>query len=165
MSADEDTFQVSVLSYRFSTVSADGPGRAVRFAAHRQPLYWNFMYHLRIVLSVGGSVWCMALNLRCTGKINSVLENSKTQNAFLFPAYAIFSSRLPPNGEICKYATAPSTPTNLRDSLPIDMFPSAVWFGCWAADFEIFGETYELSCTIHYSRNTLPFAATCRLSC
>jgi hypothetical protein len=26
-----------------STVSADGPSRPVHFAAHRQPLCWNFM--------------------------------------------------------------------------------------------------------------------------
>jgi len=57
-----------------STVSADGPGRPLRFAAHSQPLCWNFMYHSRIVLSVGGSV-----------------ANSKTQNAFLFTVNAIFS--------------------------------------------------------------------------
>ena len=42
-----------------STVSADGPGRPLHFAVHRQPLCWNFMYHSRIVLSMGGSVWYM----------------------------------------------------------------------------------------------------------
>ena len=73
-----------------STVSDDGPGRPLRFAAHRQPLCWNFMYHSRIVLSVGGSVWYMIRNLRCTVTIDSVLANSKTQNAFLFTVNAIF---------------------------------------------------------------------------
>ena len=62
----------------------------VRFAAHRQPLCWNFMYHSRIVLSVGGSVWYMIRNLRCTVTIDSFLTNSKTQNAFLFTVNAIF---------------------------------------------------------------------------
>ena len=42
------------------------------------------MYHSRIVLSVGGSVWYMIGNVRCTVTIDSVLANSKTQNAFLF---------------------------------------------------------------------------------
>jgi len=32
-------------------------------------------------LSVGGSVWYMIRNLRCTVTIDSVLANSKTQNA------------------------------------------------------------------------------------
>ena len=50
----------------------------------------QFMYHSRIVLSVGGSVWYMIQNLHCTVTINSVLANSKTQNAFLFTVNAIF---------------------------------------------------------------------------
>ena len=48
------------------------------------------MYHSRIVLSVGGSVWYMIRNLRCTVTIDSVLANSKTRNAFLFTVNAIF---------------------------------------------------------------------------
>ena len=48
------------------------------------------MYHSRIVLSVGGSVWYMIRNLRCTVTIDSVLANSKTYNAFLFTVNAIF---------------------------------------------------------------------------
>ena len=110
-----------------STVSADGPGRPLRFAAHRQPLCWNFMYHSRIVLSVGGSVWYMIRNLRCTVTIDSVLANSKTQNAFLFTVNAIFRHDYP-------LAVEPaSTPrplvqkkeTTWRDSLSIDMLLSA----------------------------------------
>ena len=50
----------------------------------------EFMYHSRIVLSVGGSVWYMIRNLRCTATIDSVLVNSKAQNAFLFTVNAIF---------------------------------------------------------------------------
>ena len=50
----------------------------------------EFMYHSRIFLSVGGSVWSMIRNLRCTVTIDSVLANSKTQNAFLFTVNAIF---------------------------------------------------------------------------
>ena len=65
------------------------------FAAHRQPLCWNFMYHSRIVLSVGGCVWYMIRNLRCTVTIDSVLANSKTQNAFLFTVNAIFRHDYP----------------------------------------------------------------------
>jgi len=74
---------------------AIGPGRPLRFAAHRQPLCWNFMYHSRIVLSVGGSVRYMVRNLRCTVTIDSVLANSKTQNAFLFTVHAIFRHDYP----------------------------------------------------------------------
>ena len=50
----------------------------------------KFMYHSRIILSVGGSVWYIIRNLRCTVTIDSVLENSKTQNTFLFTVNAIF---------------------------------------------------------------------------
>ena len=50
----------------------------------------EFMYHSQIVLSVGGSVRYMIRNLRCTVTVDSVLANSKTQNAFLFTVNAIF---------------------------------------------------------------------------
>ena len=86
------------------------------------------MYHSQILLSVGGSVWYMIRNLRCTVTIDSVLANSKTQNAFLFTVNAIISSRLPPSGGTWKYAKAPSTKQTWRDSLPIDMLLSAVSF-------------------------------------
>ena len=45
---------------------------------------------------------------------------------FLIHCIRHFSSRLPPSGETCKYAKAPSTKKTLRDSLPIDMLLSAV---------------------------------------
>ena len=86
----------------------------------------EFMYHSRIVLSVGGSVWYMIRNLHCTVTIDSVLTNSKTQNAFLFTVNAIFLHDYP-------LAVEPgSTPRPLiqkktwRDSLPIDRLLSAV---------------------------------------
>ena len=86
----------------------------------------EFMYHSRLVLSVGGSLWYRIRNLRCTVTIDSVLANSKTQNAFLFTVNAIFPHNYP-------LAVEPgSTPRPLvqkkvgRDSLPIDMLPSAV---------------------------------------
>ena len=82
------------------------------------------MYHSRIVLSVGGSVWYMIRNLRCTVTIESVLANSKTQNAFLFTVNAIFRHDYPLAVE------SGSTPSPLvqknLDSLPIDMLLSAV---------------------------------------
>ena len=101
------------------------------------------MYHSRIVLSVGGSVWYTIRNLSCTVTIDSVLANSKTQNAFLFTVNAIFrQSRLPPT---CKYAKAPSTKKKTwRDSLPIDMLLSAVSVLVVAqSNSEIPGGTYE----------------------
>ena len=79
------------------------------------------MYHSRIVLSVGGSVWYMIRNLRYTVTIDSVLANSKIRNAFLFTVNAIFRHDYP-------LAVEPgSTPRPLvqkktwKDSLPIDM--------------------------------------------
>jgi len=123
-----------------STASADGPGRPLRFAAHRQPLCWNFIYHSRIVLSVGGSVWYMIRNFRCTVTIDSVFANSKTQNAFLFTVNAIFRNDYPLAVEPAstprplegkkrkkkkKKKPTPTT-TTWRDSLSIDMLLSAV---------------------------------------
>ena len=55
----------------------------------------EFMCHSRIVLSVGGSVWYMMQNLRCTVTIDSVLANSKTPNTFLFTVNAIFHHDYP----------------------------------------------------------------------
>ena len=55
----------------------------------------EFMYHSRIVLSVGGSVWYMIRNLHCTVTIDSVLANFKTHNAFLFTVNAIFRHDYP----------------------------------------------------------------------
>jgi len=84
------------------------------------------MYHLQIVLSVGGSVWHVVQDLSCTITFDSVLANSKTQNAFLFPVHAMFRHD-------CPLAVKPaSTPWHLvhkktwRDFLPIDMLLSAV---------------------------------------
>jgi len=53
------------------------------------------MYHSRIVLSVGGSVWYMIRNLRCTVTIESVVANSKAQNAVLLSVNAIFRHDYP----------------------------------------------------------------------
>jgi hypothetical protein len=103
---------LTTVSRTRSTISSDGPGRPVRFAAHRQPLCWNFMYHSRIVLSIRDSVWYMVQNHRCTVTTDSVLANSKTQR-FLIPCPRLVSSRLPPSGETCKYATAPIAQTYL----------------------------------------------------
>ena len=69
----------------------------------------EFMYHSRIVLSVGGSVCYMIRNLRCTVTIDSVLANSKTTERFLIHCERHFSSRLSPSGGTWKYAKAPST--------------------------------------------------------
>ena len=107
-----------------STVSADGPGRPLCFAAHRQPLCSNFMYHSRIVWSVGGSVWYMVRNLCCTVTVDSVLANSKTQKAFLFLVHAKFPHDCPLT---VKPARTPRRWVQTwRDSLPIFMLLSAV---------------------------------------
>ena len=65
-------------------------------------------------------------NIRCTVTIDSVLVNSKTQNAFLFTVHAMIRYD-------CLLAVKPaSTPwrlvhkTRRRDSLPTDMLRSAV---------------------------------------
>jgi hypothetical protein len=84
-------------------------------------------------LSVGGYGWYMVWNLCFAITINSVLANSKTQNAFLFPVHAVFCHN-------CPLAVKPvRTPQCLlhkkiwRDILPIDMLLSAVCLGCCTA--------------------------------
>ena len=106
----------------------DGPGRPLRFAAHRQPLCWNFMYHSRIVLSLGGSVRYMVRNLRYTVTIDSVLAISKTQNAFLFTVHAIFRHDYPLALEPASTPRPKVQNKTLRVSLPIDMLLSALSF-------------------------------------
>ena len=68
---------------------------ACSFRSAQATTLLEFMYHSRIVLSVGGSVWYMIRNVRCTVTIDSVLANSKTQNAFLFTVNAIFRHDYP----------------------------------------------------------------------
>ena len=85
------------------------------------------MYHSRIVLSVGGSVRYLVRNLRCTVTIDSVLANSKTQNAFLFTVHAIFRHDYPLAVEPTSTPRSLVQKKTLRDSLPIDMLLSAVY--------------------------------------
>ena len=104
----------------------DSLSRHVRFAAHRQPLCWNFMYHSRIVLSIGGPVWYMVRNVHCTVTIDSVLANSKTQNAFLSSVHAMFRHDCPLAVKPTSTPRRPLHKETWTDSLPIDMLPSAV---------------------------------------
>ena len=96
------------------------------------------MYHSRVVLSIGGSVWYMIRNLRCTVTTDSVLANSKTQNAFLFTVNAIFHHDYPlavepastPRPQVHKTKQQQNKTKQKknpwRDSLSIDMLLSAV---------------------------------------
>ena len=84
------------------------------------------MYHSRIVLSVGGSVWYMIRNLRCTVTVDSVLANSKTLNAFLFTVNAIFLHEYPLAVEPGSTPRSLVQKKNWGDSLPIDMLLSAM---------------------------------------
>jgi len=69
----------------------------------------------------------MVRNLRCTVTIDSVLANSKTQNAFLFTVHAIFRHDYPLAVEPAS-TPRPLVQKTLRDSLLIDMLLSAVSF-------------------------------------
>ena len=68
---------------------------ACSFRSAQAATLLEFIYHSRIVLSVGGSVWYMIRNLRYIVTIDSVLANAKTQNAFLFTLNAIFCHDYP----------------------------------------------------------------------
>ena len=70
-------------------------------------------------------MWYMIRNLRCTVTINSVLANSKRQNAFLFTVNAIFLHDYPLAVEPGS-TPRPPVQKSWRDSLPIDMLLSAV---------------------------------------
>ena len=86
------------------------------------------MFHSRTFLSVGGSVRYMVRNLRCTVTIDSVLANSKTQNAFLFTVHAIFRHDYPLAVEPASTSRSLVQKKTLRDSLPVDMLLSLLSF-------------------------------------
>ena len=69
----------------------------------------------------------MVRNLRCTITIDSVLANSKTENAFLFTVHAIFRHDYPLAVEPASTPRPPVQKKTLRDSLPIDMLLSATY--------------------------------------
>jgi hypothetical protein len=102
------------VSWTCLRVLIDGLSHPVRFAAHRQPFCWDFLYHSQTVLSVGGSVCYLFQNLYYTITIDSVLVNSKTQNAFLSLVLAHVLSWLPPSSEICKFTMVSIIHTNLE---------------------------------------------------
>ena len=71
-------------------------------------------------------MWYMIRNLRCTVTVDSVLANSKTQNAFLFTVNAIFFHDYPLAVEPGISPRPLEQKKSWRDSLPIDMLLSAV---------------------------------------
>ena len=101
---------------------------ACSFRSAQAATLLEFMYHSRIILSVGGSVWYMIRNLRCTVTIDSVLANSKRQNAFLFTVNAIFLHDYPLAVEPGSMPRPLVKKKTWRNSLPIDMLLSAVSF-------------------------------------
>jgi hypothetical protein len=76
-------------SMRYSSYSAV-IGRPLDFCLHRHPVSVNCLYHVRIVLSVGGSFAYFARNARCTVTTDLLVWYSNTQHDF-FPGAAIFS--------------------------------------------------------------------------
>ena len=142
---ERETLQVSVLPYRCSIcaplVTRQAPDKrfshtldslsrwartACSFRSAQAATLLEFHVPFTNCFVCSGSVWYMIRNLHCTVTIDSVLANSKTQNAFLFTMNVIFRHDYP-------LAVEPaSTPRPLvqkktwRDSLPIDMLLSAV---------------------------------------
>ena len=90
---------------------------ACSFRSAQAATLLEFMYHSRIVLSVGGSVWYMIRNHGCTVTIDSVLANFKTQNSFLFTVNAIFRHDYPLAVEPGSTPRPPSTKKKLREIL------------------------------------------------
>ena len=110
-----------------STVSADGPGRPVRFAAHRQPATL-LEFHVPFTNCFFCRWFCVVHDPKPPLHCHNWLSFGKFQDTerFLIHYERHFSSRLPHSGGNCKYAKASSTKKTWRDSLPIDMFLSAV---------------------------------------
>jgi hypothetical protein len=108
-----------------STVSGDDPGLPVLFAAHKQSVSSNFLYHSLIVLSVGGSVWYLARKPRCT----------------TFPHYCLL---------VVKWGTKPWHKTQV-ENLIIYSFHRHSLVPCarvclWATDLRNPGGNYETHC-------------------
>ena len=78
-----------------------GLGWPVRLPALRPPVCSKLLYHVRIGLSVGGSLWYCVWNRRWTITIDSHLANCSTQNSFSAPVTTIFH-QLPSSGKIYK---------------------------------------------------------------
>jgi hypothetical protein len=128
MPTEGKTLQGSVLSYRCSICpplvtyrapnrryshTLDSLGRwprpACSFRSAQAATLLEF-YVPRIVLSVGGSVWYMVRNLRAPPQLTRFWQIPRQR--FLILCTHHVSSRLPPSGETCKYATAASTHTH-----------------------------------------------------
>jgi hypothetical protein len=96
------------------------------FTAHRQPLSAGISCITQELLSIGGSVWYLVQNLCYTITTDSVLANSKTQNAFLSLDLAMFRHDCP---LAVKSASMPwylLPKQTWGDSLPTDILLSAV---------------------------------------
>jgi hypothetical protein len=65
-----------------------------RFAIHRYPSRWNFLYHCFVVFFTGGSFPNLVRKRRCTVTIDCFRAHSSTQNAFS-ARVAIFTQPAP----------------------------------------------------------------------
>jgi hypothetical protein len=117
------------------------------------------MYHSRIALCVGGSVWSVVRNIRCTVTIDSFLANSKTQKVFLFPVHAIFRHD-------CPLGVKPaSTLRRLVKKKKKERFSTYLYAplrrdhtGYCTADVGNPGGTYELPCVYIYIYDSVGIA-------
>jgi hypothetical protein len=128
------------VSCTHSTVSANGPGQAVRFAAHRQPLCWNFFVR---------RWFCVVLSPKPLLQHHNWLSFDKFLDTerFLILCPCHVSSWLPPSSETCKYTMVPITQTNLERYSTYCYAPfCCACLGCCTAKFGISGGTYELPC-------------------
>jgi hypothetical protein len=120
-----------------STVSADGPGRPVRFAAQRQlatlleflvPLT-NYFVRRWFCAVHGPKHPLHRHNWLSFGKF-------KDTGRFLIPCPRHLSSRLPHSGEICKYPTATNTLKKLESVFSYLYVPfCCVWLCYCLAEF------------------------------
>ena len=142
MSTEGETFQISVLPYRCSICwllrapdkrfshTLDSLGRWPQPASSfRSAQAVNLLeFHLPLTNCFVRSWFCAVHGPKRPLHRHNWLSFSKFQDTefFLIHCARHFSSWLPPSGGTCKYAKAPSTKKTLRDSLPIDMLPSAL---------------------------------------
>ena len=84
---------------------------------------FKILYHVRIGLYVGGSLWCFVRNGHWTITIDSHLANCSTQNTFSAPVNAIFH-QLPLVVKFTRYALSTITNENLA-------IYSFFWYKCF----------------------------------
>ena len=118
---------------------------ACSFRSAQAATLLEFMYHSRIVLSVGGSMWYMIRNLRCKSQLTQFWQIPRHRMLSYSLWTPFFFTTTPYRSwGTWKYAKTPSTKENLeRFSTYWYVRFCRVCLGCCAVEFGNPGGTYE----------------------